>query len=181
MSDRPDDELLIRRLAREELGAYKALRDQTLAHHPEAFTSDAATESRKEAASYLPRLGLDRPEGGHFTLGAWGCEATSMQLVGAISCEREPRLKARHIGHIVGMMVRSDCNGQGIGRALLVAAIADARDAAGLEMLTLSVTASNLAAVGLYESLGFVRYGSLPRAIKVEGRYHTKDQMVLML
>ena len=181
MSSRPADELLIRRLTPEDLGAYKALRDRTLADHPEAFTSDAEAERRKEPASYLPRLGLGRPEGGHFTLGAWRGETASAELVGAISCEREPRIKARHIGHIIGMMVKSDCNGQGIGRALLVAAIAAARSAHGLEMLTLSVTASNLAAVGLYESLGFVRYGSLPNAIKVEGRYHTKDQMVLML
>lgn len=181
MSDRPASDPLIRRLAPEDLVAYKVLRDQTLADHPEAFTSDAETERRKEPASYLPRLGLGESEGGYFTLGAWRGEAASAELVGAISCEREHRVKVRHIGHIIGMMVKSDCSGQGIGRALLVAAIAATRSAHGVEMLTLSVTASNLAAVGLYESLGFVRYGSLPNAIKVEGRYHTKDQMVLTL
>ena len=61
------------------------------------------------------------------------------------------------------------------------AAIAATRTARGVEMLTLSVTASNLAAVRLYERAGFTRYASLPNAIKVEGRYVTKDQMVLVL
>ncbi|CAN5798784.1 GNAT family N-acetyltransferase [soil metagenome] len=181
MKYRPASEPLIRRLVPDEMPAYKALRDQTLADNPEAFTSDAATERRKEPASYLPRLGSGGSDGGHFTLGAWLGETTAMQLVGAISCEREPRIKVRHTGHITGMMVKSGCSGQGIGRALLIAAIAEAHSADGLEMLTLSVTASNLVAIRLYESLGFVRYGRLPGAIKVEGRYHTKDQMVLML
>jgi hypothetical protein len=45
----------------------------------------------------------------------------------------------------------------------------------------LTVTASNAGAVRVYERAGFVRYGSLPRAIKVGEHYHAKDQMVLTL
>ena len=48
-----------------------------LALHPEAFTSDAASEAKKEAADYLHRLGLDRRDGGHFVLGAWQAGASS--------------------------------------------------------------------------------------------------------
>jgi hypothetical protein len=49
----------IRRLEAADLPAYKLL----LAH-PEAFTSDAASEKAREPAEYLHRLGLDRREGG---------------------------------------------------------------------------------------------------------------------
>ena len=170
-------EIPIRRLVRGDLSAYKALRDATLAAHPSAFTSDAAEAQPQPAESYLPRLGLERPDSGHFTLGAW----RHQRLLGTISCEREQRLKVRHVAHIVGMMVSSDLQGRGVGRALLAACIAEARSAAGLEMLTLSVTAGNVAAIRLYERTGFVRYGSLPRAICVDGVYHAKDQMLLML
>ena len=165
----------IRRLVPADLAAYKALRDHMLAAHPESFTSDPAPERAPE--SYLSRLGLQRPEGGEFTLGAWQLG----HLVGAVSCERDARAKVRHIGHIIGMMVRSEIRGQGIGRALLEACIAQARAADGLMMLTLTVTAGNAAAVHLYERAGFVRYGCLQRAILVDGVYHAKDQMSLSL
>ncbi|MEP7295841.1 MAG: GNAT family N-acetyltransferase [Burkholderiales bacterium] len=165
----------IRRLVPADLVAYKALRDEMLFAHPESFTSDPAPERGPD--SYLSRLGLQRPEGGEFTLGAWQMG----ELVGAVSCERDARAKVRHIGHIIGMMVRAEAQGAGIGRSLIDACIANARAADGLTMLTLTVTAGNAPAVHLYERAGFVRYGRLPNAICVDGRYHAKDQMVLDL
>ncbi len=167
----------VRRLRALELGDYKALRDAMLAAHPDAFTSDAAAESSKNAQSYLPRLGLDRPQGGQFTLGAWDGRA----LVGAVSCERDMRLKVRHVGHLIGMMVADHAAGRGIGRALLQACIEQARAADGLELLTLSVTAGNAAAEHLYLRAGFVHYGTQLRAIKLDGRYHDKNLMILSL
>ena len=98
-----------------------------------------------------------------------------------MTCERDPRAKVRHIGHVIGMMVSADAQGLGIGGGLLEACMAEARTAQGLVMLTLTVTAGNAAAVHLYERAGFVRYGRLERAICVDGVYHAKDQMVLTL
>ena len=169
----PQPDLRVGTLAEADLGAYKALRDHALAHFEEAFTSDAATEAQRSAQSYRERLGSDAHGG--FTLGAWRSE----RLIGAITCERDPRGKVRHIGHIVGMMVMQDVQGQGIGRALLDATIARASADDEVHQLTLSVTASNQAAVALYEIAGFTRYGSLPRAIRVAGRFFDKDLMVL--
>ena len=83
-----------------------------LAAHPEAFTSDAATESAgpldylRGSASIAATAASSRSARG-----------TTTRLVGAISCERETRLKVRHIGHIIGMMVRAEARGRGIGRA----------------------------------------------------------------
>lgn len=168
---------VVRRLRALELPDYKALRDAMLAAHADAFTSDAEAEAVKPAQAYLPRLGLDRPQGGQFTLGAWDGRA----LLGAVSCERDMRLKVRHVGHLIGMMVVDHARGRGVGRALLQECIAQARAADGLEALTLSVTAGNAAAEHLYLHAGFVRYGTLPRAIKLDGRYHDKHLMILSL
>ena len=173
----PATPISIRRLVPRDLADYKALRDTMLAAHPQAFSSDAAEGRARTPESYRSRLGLDRPAGGDFTFGAWQGE----RLVGAISCERDLRMKVRHIAHLVGMMVCADMQGRGVGRALLVECLAEARRTDGLEMVTLTVTAGNLAAIRLYERAGFSRYGSMPRAICVDGRYHAKDHMVLVL
>jgi ribosomal protein S18 acetylase RimI-like enzyme len=169
----------VRPLGAADLDAYKALRDKTLEAFPLAFTSDAPTERGKPAQAYLARLGPASADetGGHFTLGAW----TQGDLIGAISCERESRIKVAHTAHIVGMMVGGAQQGRGVGRNLLDACIARARRTSGLELLTLSVTDGNTPAIRLYERLGFVRYGRLPRAICVAGAYHAKLHMVLDL
>ena len=104
--------VMIRRLDAADLPSYKALRDAMLASHPEAFTSDASSERVKDSSVYLQRLGLDRRDGGQFVVGAW----VGGRLVGAIGCERDLRVKVRHIGHLIGMMVADDAQRRGIGR-----------------------------------------------------------------
>lgn len=175
MTALPD--LALRELASSDLDAYKALRDHALAHHEDAFTSDAATEARRTAASYASRLGLGSDEAASFTLGAFRGD----RLVGAISCQRDARSKVRHIGHVVGMMVTGDEQQRGVGRALLDALVARAAADPELHQLTLSVTAGNGPAERLYERAGFVRYGTLPRAIRVGGRFLDKHLMLLNL
>ncbi|HZV94241.1 MAG TPA: GNAT family N-acetyltransferase [Caldimonas sp.] len=168
----------IRPLVAADLRDYKQLRDEMLLAHPEAFTSDAAEEKSKEPADYLYRLGLDRRgAGGHFLLGAWRGE----RLIGAIGCERELRAKVRHIGHVVGLMVRRDLRGRGVGRELLDACIGEARRTEGIELLVLTVTSGNEAAVRLYQGCGFIAYGTLPRAVRIGHIYHDKLHMALRL
>lgn len=168
----------IRPMLEPDLLAYKALRDAMLAGHPEAFTSDAETEGRRDLASYRNRLAGSSDGTTLFTLVA----LDEARLVGALTCEREPRRKVQHIAHLVGMMVADSHRGRGIGRALLGAAIARLKATPGLAQVTLNVTASNRAAIGLYESQGFVRYGCLPDALRLpDGRSLDKDLMRLRL
>jgi len=140
-----------------DLLAYKALRDAMLTSHPEAFTSDAETERQRDLASYRSRLAGGSGGATLFTLLA----LDGSRVVGALTCERESRRKVQHTAHLIGMMVSDTHRGRGIGRALLAGAIARLQGTAGLVQVTLSVTTSNHAAVGLYESVGFTRYGRL--------------------
>jgi ribosomal protein S18 acetylase RimI-like enzyme len=160
-----------------DLAAYKALRDLMLAAHPEAYTSDAETELRRPPETYLARVAGMADDGWPFTFTAW----RGAWLCGALTCERDERVKVRHIGHLVGMMVHPDACGRGIGRALLEACIDRARGRGGTELLTLSVTSGSVAAIHLYESVGFVRYGRLERAVRIGSYYHHKDLMALRL
>ncbi|WP_165393300.1 GNAT family N-acetyltransferase [Rivibacter subsaxonicus] len=175
----------VRRLAPADLGAYKALRDEALRLHPDAFTSDHETEVRRGPESYLGRLGSSDPLGGTFLLGAYDAED---RLVAAVGLEREMRAKVRHISWLIGLMVRPEHGGRGLAQALVQACIASARSAPGLELITLSVTASNEVAsqraLRVYERAGFERYGLLPRAIRLvdgSGRVEYRDKAQMML
>jgi RimJ/RimL family protein N-acetyltransferase len=173
MTSLPD--LSVRELQHDDLAAYKALRDHALAHHGEAFTPDAVAEALRTAQSYAARLGGDGD--GSFTLGAFRGD----RLIGAVTCDRDARTKVRHIGHVTGMMVHADEQGRGIGRELIDALIDRAAADPELHQLTLNVTAGNEVAERLYARSGFVRYGTLPRAIRVGGVFHDKHHMLLTL
>lgn len=164
----------IRLLGEADLSAYKVLRDTLLAHHPDAFTSDAETEILRARESYRSRLSGGSGGANLFSLVAW----QGGRLVGAISCEREPRAKVRHIAHIVGMMVADPLQGQGIGRQLMEGALRLLQGEPSLLLATLSVTASNARAVRLYERCGFVRYGCLEGALRLpDGSFLDKALM----
>jgi ribosomal protein S18 acetylase RimI-like enzyme len=82
-----------------------------------------------------------------------------------------------HVGRL-GMGVRREWRGQGLGRDLLQDCLSRARSA-GIEKVELEVYADNAAAVRLYESFGFVREGLKARARKFEGRYQDTVLMAL--
>lgn len=169
-------DIVVRPLTEADLRAYKALRDEMLEAHPDAFNSDAETEIAKPAVVYLGRLGDEGSDGGHFLLGAFA----GRELIGAIGCDRDPRRKVHHLAHIIGMMVRPAWRGRSVGRALLAQAMARAR-AAGVDALTLTVTVGNGPAEALYESMGFRRYGVLEDAMRHRGRSYAKALMVARL
>lgn len=166
----------IRPLVATDAAAYKALRDEALRTAPDAFTSDYESSVGRDASEYVARFGL--PESGQFFLGAF--DATG-QLIGCLGCEREERIKQRHLATLVGMMVAPQAQRQGIGRQLVTACVAAARRAPGLTQLVLTVTASNTHVVRLYEQAGFRSWGLLPNAIVVDGVGYDKLHMVRVL
>ena len=79
------------------------------------------------------------------------------EIVGRLSVGRDPHPSSAHVAD-VGLMVAIDARRQGVGRALLEAAIGWAR-AAGVRKLELHVFPWNDAAIALYEAVGFEREG----------------------
>ena len=78
-------------------------------------------------------------------------------LVGRLSIGRDPHPASTHVAD-VGLMVASDARRQGVGTALLQAAIDWARGA-GVRKVELHVFPWNDAAIKLYEAFGFEREG----------------------
>jgi len=80
----------------------------------------------------------------------------------------------------IGMGVRKDQRGRGLGEKLLRACIEKAKTL-GLEKLELEVFDSNSAARGLYRKMGFVEEGRLRRKRKFRGTYEDLVCMGLFL
>jgi len=59
--------------------------------------------------------------------------------------------------------------------------IRDVRSMAGIRRIKLGVNAGNAAAIALYRSAGFERYGIEPDALNVDGRFYDEEHFVLRL
>jgi RimJ/RimL family protein N-acetyltransferase len=88
-------------------------------------------------------------------------------LVGRLSVARDQHPASSHVADL-GLMVAHDARGQGIGTALLQAAVDWARDA-GIRKLELHVFPWNEPAMRLYEKFGFEREGYRKRHYRRDG------------
>lgn len=84
--------------------------------------------------------------------------------------------KLRHRAEF-GVSVEKSFWGMGVGRALTLACIECAKRA-GYRQLELDVVAENRAAIALYESVGFERYGCYPHAFR--SRFSGWQDLLLM-
>ena len=84
-------------------------------------------------------------------------ERDDATLVGRLSVGRDPHPASTHVAD-VGLMVAFDARRQGVGTALLEAAVDWAREA-GVRKLELHVFPWNEAAIALYDAFGFEREG----------------------
>lgn len=166
----------IRLLTENDAEAYAGLRLRGLRDHPEAFGSSYEEERHRPIDDLKKRL-KERSTAENFTLGAWRGEV----LVGMVGFYREAHLKMRHKGNIWGMYVAPEGRGQGIGRQLLEAALARAKNLDGLEQVNLTVVSTNMAARQLYLSLNFKVFGLESRALKIGEQYFDEEYMVLRL
>ncbi len=93
------------------------------------------------------------------------------ELVGNIDIHTFPNHpRRRHVGQI-GMAVRDDFQGQGVGTALMQAAVDMADQWLNLRRLELEVYADNAPALRLYEKFGFVIEGTAVQFAYRAGQY----------
>ncbi|WP_137165958.1 GNAT family N-acetyltransferase [Salinimonas lutimaris] len=93
-------------------------------------------------------------------------------LVGHITLILSEKWRSKHVAS-VALAVHPQWHGQGIGRALLLEAIDQADNWLGLQRLELDVYVDNVAAIGLYESVGFVTEGVKQQAALKNGRFES--------
>jgi len=163
----------IRVLSERDAATFRQLRGQALEQEPRAFGESTVEHEAITPEAFAKRLASSTDD--NFVLGAF----VGDRLVGTVGLARIQRVKRRHKAGIWGMHVDSAYRGQGIGRALMEAAIKRARAIPDLLQLYLSVTQEP--ARKLYESLGFVKYGCEPDSIRLGDELIDEDHMLLQL
>ena len=165
---------MIRPLSPDEAGSFVALRREALAAAPLAFAASPA-DDRGLSVEFMCESLADSDNAA--VLGAFDGE----RLVGIAGVGRFSKTKQRHRAIVWGMYVAPDGRGKGVGRALLDAAVEQARSWPGILQVHISVTDTATEARHLYESAGFVEWGVEPRALGMDGRFVTEYHLVLDL
>ena len=142
----PDDEEVLGRIDRTTWSTLHAVQPAPRPPYPPFFSerfgprNHLVAESRGEVVGYL-RLGYPTP-----------------------------LLANAHVRQILGFAVAEEARGKGIGRALVRAAVDEARRQ-GARRITLRVLGHNIPARTLYVSEGFVVEGVLPGEFFLDGAY----------
>ena len=170
------DTPIARLLTPEDADAYARLRRSMLIDVPHAFASspgEAHGEKPESVVEYLSDpyhaiIAVDHPE----IPGA---------LSGAAGMMRLKHRKLRHRANIWGVYCVPELRGRGLGRAIMLRAIEQARAWDAVEVIGLSVSARSPGALALYESLGFVRWGLEPDAMRIDSESFDEIHLSLHL
>ncbi|MBZ9713896.1 GNAT family N-acetyltransferase [Deinococcus multiflagellatus] len=164
----------IRRLTLADAPAYRAARLAALRADPEAFVTTAEQFAAWPAERLAERLAPDAPG---VTLGAF----LNGDLVGLLTLMREEPPTQAHRVNIFSVSVAPAARGQGVGEALVRAAMDHAHTWPGVTSLHLTVMDTQHAARRLYERCGFRVWGTQPDAVRRNGRVHEEHWMWLPL
>ena len=161
----------IEQLTSKDAATYQELRLLALQESPAAFGSSYAEEVDRPLEVVKERLGDAR----NHVFGAFNDDG---QLVGVATLRREQRVRSKHKAFLFGMYVLSEHRRQGVGRALLEALISRAGEI-GVRQVNLTVNSKNSAAVLLYESCGFERFGLERDAFRIGDGFFDTAYMAL--
>ena len=169
MGDRPE----VRRLGVEDAAAFRSVRREALEADPFAFAASVEDDFSLDPDFVHRAFKNEREQAvfGYFEDG---------RLRGIVGLIRASKLKQRHAATVWGMYVSAAARRRGAGRALLHAAVEQAR-AWGVEQVQLSVTDAAPEAKRMYEAAGFKSWGHQPRALAWRGHFVDESHMVLDL
>lgn len=164
---------MIRALTPADTDAMIALRRRGLADEPFAFAASLDDDFTNDVEA-VQRALARWPDA--VTFGAFH----GAELVGLVGIGRETKRKMHHKASIYGMYVAPEARRHGLARALLQAAIDHAR-AEGVHVIQLTVAEPAAEARRVYERVGFVRWGTEPDALFIDGRFVDDHHMVLRM
>lgn len=162
--------MTIRRLEAEDADRLRALWAEGLRLLPEHFL---LTEAE------LMAIPEDRFVAG-VTSQLWFGAFAGVDMLGYVVARPGSVERLRHTADIGPLYVTKAAQGQGLGHALMHAAL-DGLTENGQLQAELTVDASNASAIALYKSLGFHIFGRRPRSVLIAGSPRTDLMMIRAL
>ncbi len=153
--------------------AYKQLRLESLVIEPTAFLGTVQEESAYSDTEWQERLINSQQPDKNFMLFAEKQGA----VVGMIAVLCDNREKIRHIARMVSFYVMPAERNQGVGKALINAALKAIQERKYITKVSLDVTVTQTGTIKLYEKFGFVTVGRLKNNICVDSIYY--DALVM--
>ena len=153
------------------------LRLEALRAEPAAFASSYEDELAFRDEVWKTRLTSAYERDGNLTFFA----EVDGALVGMAGAGWSGKAKLRHVAEVYGVYVSADMRGKGAASRLMRRLLDELRSLGWIEKARLDVNAESLAAVRLYEKLGFAIVGTAKRELKVDGRYYDLHIMELHL
>ncbi|KWF55835.1 GNAT family N-acetyltransferase [Burkholderia pseudomultivorans] len=166
--------ITIRLLDAADAAPFQSLRLRAVDTSPTSFLPTRDEEALVPIDEFAARL---TPTHTQAVFGAFDGDT----LVGITGVRRDARAKVAHKATIWGVFVEHAYRGRRIAQSLLDSATAHAAQAWGCRQLMLCVNAINGTAERLYASQGFVRFGTEPRSLFVDGRFYDEHHMVKTL
>lgn len=148
---------------------YKNLRLQALKDVPQAFLDDIAKTKQRSKEEWQDRL-----KNVYFA-------EDNNKWIGMIAVYQDKKSKLKHIMNVVGFYVLPEHRGQGVGKALLMKVISEAKQIKEVKKLQLGVITTQESAYQLYLSLGFKKVGEQKYAVKVSDKYFDEYLMEMYL
>lgn len=167
--------LNVRLLIASDAENYWNLRLGALKQNPEAFATSYEEAVKRD--NPIEQAATNFSTEGSYTFGAFEHDT----LNGMVTLMKEKHQKLSHRANIVGMYVKPEQQGMGVGKALLREVISTAKSIDGLEKLNLTVVKTNKKARRLYTALGFQSFGLEERALKIGDSYYDEEYMVLFI
>ena len=167
-------QITYRKLKPTEAKDFRRVRLECLKNFPDSFGTLYEDEVGKPKLYFEELIEQDTPD--VFFFGAFAGD----DLIGIAGFIRGNRTKTRHRGEIAAMYVNPDFRGRRVGEKLLRALLKAVFALKGVEQAHLTVVADNLAAIGLYERIGFETFGVQKNYFKAGEKYWDQNFMQLM-
>ncbi len=160
----------VRRLTSDDVDLFKDVRQEMFRDQPREFRFDPEDERSVSREQVVNRIASD------YIVAAFHNE----NLVAVGGFTRFSGIKLNHRGLIWGMYARPTARGTGAASVVMRALLDHAAET--VELVTLTVIASNPRAVRFYERWGFRVFGTEPRSVKLrDGSYLDENLMALSL